>query len=373
VAAEYESVSVWRGEDPDFLLLARTDRSPLTLDRLAGLLQRPALSEDWEALSIFAPEGILAYHRLDDADLRHLVAGAQSNTDDNSLLEFHAPRALLRHGLYLENIERAWSARSSRLPRDVSFADPHSALLAAAETALWNHDWKRASAFLDGVADPHPSAYLELLRGRLAFGVEEYAEAAGHYSAALRMDSKLYSAARGLAEVARHNDDLDTAFLLYRQILGRDPQNLPAMAGLVKVLDRKGEPAEAALWLAKKLELDSDPDSSEFALLGDFLAQLGRPEDAKAEYEDAIRRDRYSFAGHRGLGDVYRAAGQWENARDNYEFAARFDPESSSELYVHLAEAYRHLGREGTARTTLRKGHRLFPGDDTLARLAAQE
>jgi tetratricopeptide (TPR) repeat protein len=146
--------------------------------------------------------------------------------------------------------------------------------------------------------------------------------------------------------------------------------DLAAMAGLVKVLDRKHEEAEAAQWLAKKLALDNDPDSSEFAYLGDLLAQLGRPKEALAEYEEAVRRDHYSFAGHRGRGDIYRGEKQWDQARDNYEFAARFDPDSSSDLYVHLADVYHQMGRERDARVTLAKGHRLFPGDDELARLS---
>jgi tetratricopeptide (TPR) repeat protein len=170
--------------------------------------------------------------------------------------------------------------------------------------------------------------------------------------------------------VALHNDDLDTADLLYRQILGRDPQNLAAMAGLVKVLDRKRDWTEAAHWLSRKLKVDSDPDSSEFALLGDFLSQTGRPAEAGLAYEEAVQRDRYSSAGHRGLGDVHRAKGEWEEARENYEFAARFDPDSSSEVYVRLADVYRHLGRERDARAAIQKGLRLFPGDQALARSA---
>jgi spermidine synthase len=370
VAGQFESVSVWRGEEPDFLLLARRDRSPLSLDRLRGLLQRPGTSADFEQLNVWSPEGVLAFHRLDDGDLRRLVAGVPHNTDDNTLLEFHAPRALLRHGLYEDNIELVATARTSRVPRDVSVEKSSATLLAAADTALWNNDWNRARSFLDGVAEASPNAYAELLRGRLDFGLENYAQAAEHYSTALRLDPGLTAAARGLAEVARHNDDLDTAYLLYRQILGREPQNLPAMAGLVKVLDRKHDWEQAAVWLAKKLELDTDPDSAEFALLGDFFVETGHRKEAVAEYQEAVRRDRYSFAGHRGLADVYRAEGQWENARENYEFAERFDPESSSEIYVALVDVYRHLGRERDARRTLKKGLRLFPGDATLAELS---
>jgi len=371
VAGHFESVSVWRGEEPDFLLLARADRPPLSLDRLRALLDRPGLKEDFDALNISEPGGILAYHRLDDADLRRLVAGSPHNTDDNTLLEFHAPRALLRHGLYQENVERVWDARTARLPRDVAIEDARAALLAAADTALWNDDWKRAASFLEGVTDAMPGAFLELLRGRLAFGTEDYTEARQHYSAALRLDSSLHSAARGLAEVARHNDDLDTAELLYRQILARDSQNLAAMAGLVKVLDRKREWAEAVLWLSKKLKADPDPDSSEYALLGDFLTHTGSLQEAAVAYEEAIRRDRYSYGGHLGRGDLHRANGEWEEARRDYEFVARFDPDSSSDLYLHLAEVYRHVGRERDARAALQKGLRLFPGDEALARAAS--
>ena len=170
--------------------------------------------------------------------------------------------------------------------------------------------------------------------------------------------------------MARHNDDLDSAYLLYRQILRREPENLPAMAGLVKVLDRKHEWDQAAVWLSRKLDLDTNPDSSEFALLGDFFAQTGHPKEAEAQYQEALRRDAYSFAGHRGLGNLYRAEGQWEKARENYEFAARFDPESSSEIFAALVDVYRHLGRERDARATVEKGVRLFPGDAALAELS---
>ena len=371
VAGQFESVSVWRGEEPDFLLLARMDRAPLTLDRLRSLLQKPGISRDFDAINVSVAEGVLAYHRLDDGDLRRFVAGERHNTDDNTLLEFHAPRALLRHGLYEENIDAAWKARTSPLPRDVKIEDPHAALLAAADTALWNDDWTRAATFLNAIADSNPSAFAELLRGRLAFGTEDYVRGAEQYSEALRLDPSLTAAARGLAEVARHNDDMDTAYLLYRQVLGREPQNLPALAGIVKVLDRKHEPGEAAVWLAKKLELDSDPDSSEFALLGDFFVQTGHREQAVREYQEAIHRDRYSYAGHKGLAEAYRAAGDWQRARENFEFAARFDPESSSEVFAGLVDVYRHLGQEADARAALEKGLRLFPGDASLTALSS--
>ena len=370
VAAHFESVSVWRGEEPDFLLLARMDRSPLSLDRLRSLLKNPGIKDDFEELNVSVPEGVLAYHRLDDSDLRRLVAGERHNTDDNTLLEFHAARALLRHGLYEDNVAWLSKARTSALPRDVVVDDPHAALLAAADTAEWNNDYVRTASFLDAVDQSGSSAFAELLRGRYEYGEEDYVLAAKHYSAALRLDPGLTDAAQGLAEVARHDNNLETAELLYRQILHRDPQNLPAMAGLVKLLDREEEWAEAAIVLSKKLEIDTSPDSSEFAFLGDFFVHTGHPREAENEYEEAVRRDRYSYSGHLGLADLYRTEGQWEKARENYEFVVRFDPDVSSEVYTGLIDAYHHLGREGDARRTLKKATRLFPDNAALAGLA---
>jgi spermidine synthase len=369
VAAHFESVTVWRGEEPDFLLLAREESAPLPLDRVRERLKNPGIAADFEKLGVFSAEGIVALHRLDNVDLRRLLAGAELNTDDNSLLEFHAPRTLLQHGLVDENINLVWGARTARLPRDIRVEDAHRTLLEATETALQLDDRARTADFLKGLAQEPPTADLELLRARLAQARGVYDDARVHFQAALHLDPHALRAARGLADVARLTNDLDSAELLYRQILARDPENLPAMAGLVKVLDSKHQWADGAAWLARKLKLDPDPDASEFALLGDFLGHLSRLGDAEEMYREAIRREPYSYSGHRGLGDVGRAERQWISARENYEFVVRYFPGSASGVYLALSEVYRNLGEERRARATLRKGLRIFPDDVALQRV----
>jgi tetratricopeptide (TPR) repeat protein len=143
------------------------------------------------------------------------------------------------------------------------------------------------------------------------------------------------------------------------------------MAGLVKVHDRQHHWMQGATLLAHKLRVDSDPDASEFALLGDFLVHLGRTDDAREMYREAIRREPYSFGGHRGLGDLARAEKQWAAARENYEFVLRYFPDSASGVYLALSEVYHELGDDKRARATLAKGFRIFPDDVALQRLSA--
>ncbi len=47
--------------------------------------------------------GLFGFYLLDDAGLRRFSSGARINTDDLTLLEYHAPRSLLAHGLEDKN------------------------------------------------------------------------------------------------------------------------------------------------------------------------------------------------------------------------------------------------------------------------------
>ena len=116
-----------------------------------------------------------------------------------------------------------------------------------------------------------------------------------------------------------------------------------------------------------------DPDfGNPYNDIGAYLIEQGKLTDAIPWLEKAIHASRYEsycFPWF-NLGRVYEKRYQWEKAREDYEFVERFDPESSSDLYVSLADVYRHLGREADARRALEKGRRLFPGDISFASLA---
>src|SRR5262249_43866866 len=98
-ARHFADVTLWRGEESDLLLMGRADSSPLKFGRLRSLWQNQPLQSDFESLDVHEPEGLVAYFLLDDSAVRRMAQGNSLNTDDRTLLEYHAPRSLLAHGL----------------------------------------------------------------------------------------------------------------------------------------------------------------------------------------------------------------------------------------------------------------------------------
>jgi spermidine synthase len=377
----FPRVTLWRGESPDYLLFAQTDLQPLRLERLRRLWSDEGLQKDYDALDIMEPEGLLAFHRLDDVDLRRLLDPALRNTDDNSRLEFRAPRALLSRGLDTKNLDLVWGRRTAVLPRDVIVDDPRPVLLAATETSLLLEDAARAAYFLRPLEDDPPDYDLEILRARVAYASDAFSEARDHFTTALRLKPSSLRAPTGLADVDSRLNDPGNAELLYRQVLARDPTYIRAYTGLVDLLSTSGRWAEAAKWQAQRIdaELRSDDDSSagadekvspeETAKLGEYLLKSGDAQAAEKISLSTLDREPYSYDAHHNLADLYRARKDWENARAHYEFIVRYEPDGDPLVYPALAEVYRALGRPSAAAAVLRKGLRVFPDNALLKRL----
>src|SRR6185295_16288729 len=93
--------------------------------------------------------GVAAFHLLDFADLSTVASGSAHNTDNHTLLEYRAPKALLAENLSRKNFDLLDAHRTSKLPRDFNIGDPSTALIAAAETMLDLEDYEEAAHFLN--------------------------------------------------------------------------------------------------------------------------------------------------------------------------------------------------------------------------------
>jgi tetratricopeptide (TPR) repeat protein len=218
----------------------------------------------------------------------------------------------------------------------------------------------------------------------------------------MRLDPSSLRPVIGLADVARHLNELDSAELLYRQILARNPKYIRAYTGLVEVLRTRNNWAEAAKWQAKRLDVESHNDAEsqsgvasrsvagasgadpeETAKLGEFLLKAGEPDLAEKTFLATLEREPYSNAAHRHLADLYSDRAKlshdrgdsaaerdaWVNARAHLEFVIRYEPDSDPVAYTALADVYRALGRPSAAAAILRKGLRIFPDNATLKTL----
>ncbi|HEV8384541.1 MAG TPA: fused MFS/spermidine synthase [Candidatus Acidoferrales bacterium] len=365
----FPQVTLWRGESPDYVLLGQRDAAPLTLDRVREEWTNPALRADFEMLGMRRPEGLLGFHRLDDADLRKLAGNGARNTDDRNLLEYRAPRGLLVKGLEDRNRETVWKQRSAPLPAAVRVDDSIAALTAAAETLL-NLDDPDADFFVGYLRGEADTAMLATLRGRWHAANRRLPEAKRAFETAMQLDPASLEAADGLADVARRQGQAFTAELLCRQILARDPAHVPALHMLAQLDRDRQEWERAAQWQASLLKAKPDSAPDEYARLGEILLAGGKTQLAERAFLATLEREPYSYAAHRNLADLYAKSQQWDKAEMHYNLLERFHPDVDPGVYLGLAGVFRATGRPQEAVEILRKGVRIFPDNADLKKLA---
>ncbi|MCL6482173.1 MAG: fused MFS/spermidine synthase [Firmicutes bacterium] len=366
----FPRATLWRAETYDYLLLAQTQDEPLRLDRLRALWSRPEMQEELAQLELTQPEGLLAYHRLDDAALRRLAAGAAIQTDDHPRLEYRAPRALLRPNRE-EKIEALIdSYREALLSRDIVVEQPEPALLAMARTLLGLREYDAAQAALAALPATHSSAEAELLRGRLALHRHAYPAARAALERALQLDPSRLEAAYALGELAQRQLQLERAELFYRQVVERNPQHVEALRGLARVEQLRERWNHAIAWQRRVVEAAAVPSAEDLATLGALLIRIGSHETAEAELQRALQADPYSYLAHRNLAELYRHRQNWAQSRQHLETVVRYFPERDPSAYAALVEVCRRTGDFAAARAARRKALRLFPDHPDVAAIA---
>jgi len=373
---QFPYVTLWHGDSPDLLLLARAQplseeaaRVAWRLDRFRALWSDPGLREDYESLGMRSPEGLYAFYLLDDPELRRLAVGGRLNTDDRTLLEYRAPRALLVRGLENKNREVILQFQQAALPLALPDDLRVPALEASAETMLNLDERESAEHYLSQLFAEPLTAHREILRGRLYLADSRFASANVAYSAALHLDPASIEALLGLAEVARNRALYIRAELLLDQILARDPQYLPALESKYKVKHDVMDWNAAVDWQLRLIAADPHPSADEYAHLGEAYLFSG---DAAAEnaFRRALTLEPYSYSAHRNLGQIYFQRKLWDAARAQFEFVVRYFPDADPGAYTTLASIDRTLGDPRGAAAILRKGLRVFPTDPDLKRAA---
>ena len=114
------------------------------------------------------PAGLFGFYMLDDAGLRNFSSGARINTDDLTLLEYHAPRSLLVRGLEDKNRREILLAQKDVLPEDLPPDLRDATLAAAAATSLNLQDTEGADHFLRALENRPVTASIAIVRGRAA-------------------------------------------------------------------------------------------------------------------------------------------------------------------------------------------------------------
>ena len=150
----------------------------------------------------------------------------------------------------------------------------------------------------------------------------------------------------------------------FEHVVKLDPGFADAWAGLTDALIALGKTAEAEPSCRRLLELR--PDAMVRFRLGRVLQQLGRPVEARVQFESAIAMDPAFADAHGHLGSVCADLGLWSDAIRAFNCVLDLDPRNLSAL-VNLAVALRANGHADEAAAVCRKALALHP-DSALAR-----
>jgi spermidine synthase len=367
--AEFQDATLWHGDAPDMILMAPSPPSGGILQRAQQAFGSARLREDFLQLGMEDPAGLFGFYLLDDAGLRKFSAGARMNTDDRTLLEYHAPRSLLARGLEDQNHEAILLLQKNPLPEDFPPDERDAALAASAATAVNQEDGDGAERFLRALDTRPVTAAIAAVRGRAALARSEYQLAFHAFDAALAIDPASLEAARGLAETDRRFGNNEKARNSLQRILDRDPGNLQAIKSLVK-LDTDFSRWEDAEALQRRL-IAANPHASaaECAQLGEILLHEEKQDEAYSMMIECLAQDPYNLQTQRNLGEMLAKQKKWPEARVHLEFVMRFFPDQDEKIYPLLFQVDRELGDPRAAANAVRFGLRMFPDSSELRRL----
>lgn len=372
LALHFPDVTLWRGEGPDLLLLGLTNHSSIQFGRLRSLWKEEGIHKDFEDLDVHQPEGLVAYYLLDDSGIRRLAAGGVLNTDDRTLLEYHAPQTLLASGLSEANQALIEQFRTAPLPPNLEPSETQRALEAGSMTALDLKDAAAARMFVKAMQTVPKSVTGYIAEGRLALMNEDLTSAKSSFEEALSLEPGSPDVMHWLAVAEHKRGEEASARLLVDQILKTHARFLPALTDEMEFAADRKDFRIALLAQLNRMGAMTDPPASEYCRLGAIWMKMLNFGEAEPVLLRGISRDPYSYACHLELGELYRRTGQLPLARENFELVVRFYPDYDPSVFGALASVYNDMGNSHAAEEVLRKGLRLFPSDPELQKVATR-
>ncbi len=367
--SEFRGATLWHGDAPDLILMAPSAPPAEILNRAWDLYSNPLLHDDFKQLGMDEPAGLFGFYMLDDAGLRDFSSGARINTDDLTLLEYHAPRSLLVHGLEDKNRGAILLAQRDALPENLSSGLRDAALAAAAATSLNLEDTEASDHFLRALENRPVSASIAIIRGRAALAHSNFESAYHAFDAALVLDPDSIQAAWGRAETDRRFGNNEKARKELQRILERDPGNLQALESLRQLASDFSRWSEAEDMQRRLIAADPHASAAAYAQLAETLLRAGDLDHAYSAMRYCLARDPYNFQTRLNLGGMLRSQKKWAEARQQLEFVRRYFPDGDAGTYTLLFEVDNALGDPRAATEAVRFGLRMFPDNSDLRRL----
>lgn len=186
--------------------------------------------------------------------------------------------------------------------------------------------------------DADPNSWMAMTQlGGDAYGRQDYEQAAGFFTEALRQNPDAIEAHLGLADVLDAVDKPSAALAECEKAIVAWPNHLMPHWRAAKLLEELNRPEGARLELGKMLKIDARYEPARLELGRIDLAE-GRPLDAEREARAALDRRPASFEAVLLLADALAASGRSEEAIGYYRRLLAADP-GDQRVIARLARA----------------------------------
>lgn len=163
-----------------------------------------------------------------------------------------------------------------------------------------------------------------------------------------------------LSRLYRAENRTDDAEKVLRGILGREPDNGPALEQLSQLLIDEGRSPEAVTLLAQAADDFASPDV--YDLLGDAYTQSKDYAKAESAYSKAVDLDSEDPGHRHGLADTLTTEHKYAEALEQYKKLSQLEP-ATSDNYLRMSQLYRQLGQFSDAEASLMRAKQLSPGN----------
>lgn len=180
-------------------------------------------------------------------------------------------------------------------------------------------------------SDPHQSEYQQGM-GIACFSLGQFPEAVRCFEQAIALDRRNPGAHANLGNCLLHGGDIAGALRCYRHAIAADAGYLQAYLSLADVLVKRRDHKQAVKVYSKGLRHASDRPGGQSATvllhhrLGLSLRELGRTDDAIAQYRRAIEIQPDFALAHNSLGGARLARNELEEASSCFREALRLEP-----------------------------------------------
>jgi tetratricopeptide (TPR) repeat protein len=189
-------------------------------------------------------------------------------------------------------------------------------------------------------------------KGNVAMAIDQYRRLVAAYPTAMM----LYNLGLALANAGQHTE----AVLQLERARQRDPQFAPVYPALMHAYHRLGR-GDHDEELARGHAAALARGQAEFHLqVARRLTRDGKPDEAVAELEAALRLNPHNPTALSHLGDVYLQQGRLDDALDRQRAALGLDP-TLAQAHYGLARVYEERGDQASARTHFERYLRLEP------------